>query len=76
MPIRFNTLRFTRASTYREQNVIGGEAPVAMHSVDSYRMRLHKGGETMDQFNVITSESVADDMHFTLYDASDVADKL
>jgi hypothetical protein len=58
LPIRFNTLRLARASTYREQNVIGGEEPVAMHSVDSYRMRLHKGGETQGDRILISSIDV------------------
>src|SRR5215468_10409267 len=47
-----------------------------MHGVDPHRMWLHKGGETVHQFDVITSESVADDMHFTLYHTSNVAEKL
>src|SRR5712691_5803372 len=47
-----------------------------MHGLDAYRMWLHKGGETMHQFDVIASESITDDLHFALDHASHVAEQL
>src|SRR5262249_24686548 len=76
LPIRFNALRFARTCAYREQNVIGGEETVTMHGIDSHRMWLDKGGETMHQMDVIGSKPIGDDLHFALHHASNVADQL
>ena len=76
LTIRLNTLWFTRVCPDRKHNVIGGEKTVAMHGIDAYRMWFHKGGEPMVQFDVIASERVTDDLHFTLHHTSDVAEKL